>query len=114
MVKVIEIRMNVPGFANCHSHAFHRALRGRDVGGNDFWQWRDRMYALVAVLNAERYHRLARGVFAEMRLAGYTSVGEFHYLHRPDLAEAVIEAARAVGLRNLPAHHVLRAGRVRR
>ncbi len=91
--------MNVPGFANCHSHAFHRALRGRDVGGNDFWQWRDRMYALVAVLNAERYHRLARGVFAEMRLAGYTSVGEFHYLHRPDLAEAVIEAARAVGLR---------------
>lgn len=91
--------MILPGFANCHSHAFHRALRGRSVGGGDFWEWRDRMYALVGVLDPDRYHRLAKGVFAEMRLAGYTSVGEFHYLHQPDLAEAVIEAARAVGLR---------------
>lgn len=89
----------VPAFANCHSHAFHRALRARTVGGADFWGWRDRMYALASVLDADRYHRLAKATFAEMRLAGYASVGEFHYLHSPDLADAVIEAARAVGLR---------------
>lgn len=72
----------MPGFANGHSHAFHRALRGRthhDRG--TFWTWRDRMYALADRLDPESYYRLARGVFAEMALAGYTSVGEFHYLH---------------------------------
>ncbi|NKQ57642.1 formimidoylglutamate deiminase [Amycolatopsis sp. K13G38] len=72
----------VPGFANCHSHAFHRALRGRthrDRG--TFWTWRERMYALSERLDPDSYRRLARGVFAEMVLAGYTSVGEFHYLH---------------------------------
>mgnify|MGYP001472056145 CR=1 FL=1 len=89
----------VPAFANCHSHAFHRALRARTVGGTDFWGWRDRMYAVAGQLDADRYHRLAKATFAEMRLAGYASVGEFHYLHSPDLAEAVIEAAREVGLR---------------
>ncbi len=91
--------MTVAAFANCHSHAFHRALRGRQVGGTDFWGWRDGMYAVAAALDADLYHRLARTTFAEMRLAGYASVGEFHYLHSPDLAEAVVEAARAVGLR---------------
>ncbi|MFT4108167.1 formimidoylglutamate deiminase [Propionicimonas sp.] len=89
----------VPAFANCHSHAFHRALRARTVGGGDFWGWRDRMYAVAGALDPDLYHRLARATFAEMRLAGYASVGEFHYLHSPDLAGAVIEAARAVGLR---------------
>jgi formiminoglutamate deiminase len=109
----------VPAFANCHSHAFHRALRARTVGGGDFWGWRDRMYAVAGALDPDLYHRLARATFAEMRLAGYASVGEFHYLHsvgrsrhfdraqyrraRPtgggDLAEAVVEAAREVGLR---------------
>jgi len=103
-----------PGFANCHSHAFHRALRGRRPRPQtsqtaDFWGWRDGMYALAATLTPDDYHRLARATFAEMRLAGYESVGEFHYLHHgPDgvayaepnaMAEAVIEAARDVGLR---------------
>lgn len=72
----------LPGFANGHSHAFHRALRGRthhDRG--TFWTWRERMYALADRLDPDSYYRLARGVFAEMTLAGYTSVGEFHYLH---------------------------------
>lgn len=92
-------RVKVPAFANCHSHAFHRALRGRRVGGTDFWGWREGMYAVAGALDPDRYHRLARATFAEMRLAGYASVGEFHYLHSPDLAEAVIEAAREVGLR---------------
>ncbi|MGC3994427.1 MAG: formimidoylglutamate deiminase [Propionicimonas sp.] len=89
----------VPAFANCHSHAFHRALRARTVGGGDFWGWRDRMYAVAGALDPELYHRLARATFAEMRLAGFASVGEFHYLHAPGMAEAVVEAARAVGLR---------------
>ncbi|GAB2960640.1 formimidoylglutamate deiminase [Amycolatopsis acidiphila] len=72
----------VPGFANGHSHAFHRALRGRTHHGHGtFWTWRERMYALAERLDPESCYRLARGVFAEMTLSGYTSVGEFHYLH---------------------------------
>ncbi|MFI6046826.1 formimidoylglutamate deiminase [Nocardia sp. NPDC051321] len=74
--------LTIPGFANAHSHAFHRALRGRtqhDQG--NFWTWRERMYAVAAQLDPDSYYRLARGVYAEMVLAGYTSVGEFHYLH---------------------------------
>jgi formiminoglutamate deiminase len=75
--------LTVPGLANAHSHAFHRALRGRthDDEGT-FWTWRDQMYALAARLDPDSYHRLARATFAEMALAGVTCVGEFHYLHR--------------------------------
>ncbi|MBW8768115.1 MAG: amidohydrolase family protein, partial [Geodermatophilales bacterium] len=74
----------LPGFANAHSHAFHRALRGRthDRGGT-FWSWRDRMYAVAARLDPDSYLTLARAVYAEMVLAGVTCVGEFHYLHHP-------------------------------
>ncbi|GAA4660310.1 formimidoylglutamate deiminase [Amycolatopsis dongchuanensis] len=72
----------LPGFANGHSHAFHRALRGRTHGERGtFWTWRERMYQLAARLDPDSYYRLARGVYAEMALSGYTSVGEFHYLH---------------------------------
>ena len=72
----------LPGFANVHSHAFHRALRGRTHGnGGTFWTWRETMYALAARLDPDSYYELARLVYAEMVLAGYTSVGEFHYLH---------------------------------
>ncbi|MFE0025564.1 formimidoylglutamate deiminase [Amycolatopsis sp. NPDC059021] len=74
--------LTLPGFANGHSHAFHRALRGRTHRERGtFWTWRDRMYSLAARLDPDAYYRLARGVYAEMVLAGYTSVGEFHYLH---------------------------------
>ncbi|WP_194818139.1 formimidoylglutamate deiminase [Nocardia sp. XZ_19_385] len=78
--------LTIPGFANAHSHAFHRALRGRthDDHGT-FWTWRERMYTVAAQLDPDSYYRLARGVYAEMVAAGYTSVGEFHYLHHgPD------------------------------
>ena len=72
----------LPGFANAHSHAFHRALRGRTHdGGGTFWTWRERMYALAAKLDPDGYLALARAVYAEMALAGVTCVGEFHYLH---------------------------------
>ena len=74
----------LPGFANAHSHAFHRALRGRthDAEGT-FWTWRERMYAVAARLDPDTYLALARAAYAEMALAGVTCVGEFHYLHHP-------------------------------
>jgi formiminoglutamate deiminase len=100
----------VPGLANAHSHAFHRALRGRtQVGEGTFWTWREQMYAAVAGLDPDSYRELATGVFAEMALAGITNVGEFHYVHhapggRPyadpnAMGHALIEAARAAGIR---------------
>lgn len=98
-----------PAFANCHSHAFHRALRGRGDRGSSFWGWRDGMYGIAEVLDPDLYHRLARATYAEMALAGVGAVGEFHYLHhapggipyadRHAMAEAVISAAWEVGLR---------------
>jgi formiminoglutamate deiminase len=72
----------VPGLANAHSHAFHRALRSRTQRGRgSFWTWRDLMYQAADRLDPDSYRRLARAVYAEMALAGITSVGEFHYLH---------------------------------
>lgn len=74
--------LTLPGFANAHSHAFHRALRGRThADGGTFWTWRERMYAVAERLDPDSYLRLARAVYAEMVLAGFTSVGEFHYVH---------------------------------
>jgi formiminoglutamate deiminase len=100
----------LPGFANAHSHAFHRALRGRTHGGRgSFWTWRERMYAVAAELDPDSYFALARAVYAEMALAGITAVGEFHYLHHaPDgeayadpnaMGHALIAAAAAAGIR---------------
>jgi formiminoglutamate deiminase len=74
--------LTLPGFANAHSHAFHRALRGvTQAGKGTFWTWRERMYSVAARLDPESYFRLARAVYAEMALAGVSCVGEFHYLH---------------------------------
>ncbi|MDC7123355.1 formimidoylglutamate deiminase [Cellulomonas fimi] len=100
----------LPGFANAHSHAFHRALRGRThADGGTFWTWRARMYALAATLTPDTYLDLARATYAEMVLAGVTAVGEFHYLHHAPggtpyddpnvMAEALRTAARDAGLR---------------
>jgi formiminoglutamate deiminase len=88
----------LPGLANAHSHAFHRALRGRThAGGGTFWTWRDAMYALAARLDPDRYLALATAAFTEMLCAGWTAVGEFHYL--PGLSDAVRAAADRVGVR---------------
>lgn len=74
--------MVFPGFANAHSHAFHRALRGQTHGnGGTFWTWRDVMYRVAHRLTPDRYYALARAAYAEMALAGMTCVGEFHYVH---------------------------------
>ncbi|HKX75116.1 MAG TPA: formimidoylglutamate deiminase [Acidimicrobiia bacterium] len=98
-----------PGFANTHSHAFHRALRGRTQEQGDFWSWREAMYRVASLLEPDSYLTLATAVYAEMALAGYTCVGEFHYLHHePDgrpystpnaMGEALIEAAARAGIR---------------
>jgi len=100
----------LPGFANAHSHAFHRALRGRThAGGGTFWTWREEMYAVASRLDPDTYLALARAVFAEMLATGYTAVGEFHYLHHraggeryedPNaMGRALIRAAEDVGIR---------------
>ena len=102
--------LTLPGFANAHSHAFHRALRGRTQrGGGSFWSWRERMYELAARLDPETYFRLARATYAEMALAGITAVGEFHYVHHGpggepyadpnETGKAMIAAAREAGIR---------------
>ncbi|MBA3338219.1 MAG: formimidoylglutamate deiminase [Geodermatophilaceae bacterium] len=100
----------LPGFADAHSHAFHRALRGRThEDGGTFWTWREAMYAVAARLDPESYRALATAVYAESALAGVTCAGEFHYLHhdtagRPyadpnAMDEALRDAAAAAGIR---------------
>ncbi|MGW1783042.1 formimidoylglutamate deiminase [Streptomyces sp. NPDC002143] len=102
--------LTLPGLANAHSHAFHRALRGTvQVGSGTFWTWREIMYSIADRLTPETYHQLARAVYAEMALAGITAVGEFHYLHHSHggtpyadpnaMGEALIEAAADAGIR---------------
>jgi formiminoglutamate deiminase len=89
----------LPGLVDSHSHAFHRALRGRAPGG-DFWAWRAGMYALVDRLDPDSLLALATASFAELALAGITTVHEFHYLHQPGgMDDAVCEAARRAGIR---------------
>lgn len=100
----------VPGLANSHSHAFHRALRARThQADGDFWTWRQRMYAVAGRLDPDMYRSLATAVYAEMALAGVTAVGEFHYLHHApggaayadpnEMGAALVAAAEAAGVR---------------
>ncbi|MFA9429321.1 formimidoylglutamate deiminase [Egicoccus sp. AB-alg2] len=100
----------LPGLADAHSHAFHRALRGRThTGRGSFWTWREQMYAIAGRLTPDTYLSLARAAFAEGVLAGFTTVGEFHYLHHaPDgtpyddanaMGHALVQAAREAGIR---------------
>lgn len=117
--------LTVPGLANAHSHAFHRALRGTvqvGAGGargaedgpggrapDSFWAWREVMYRVADNLTPDSYFALARATYAEMALAGITCVGEFHYLHHAPggapyadpnaMGEALIAAAGEAGIR---------------
>jgi len=81
----------LPGFVNAHSHAFQRALRGRTEGA-DFWGWRESMLDLAEGLSPEQVRSGYVQVYREMLAAGYTAVGEFHYLGLPE-AHAAVEAA---------------------
>jgi formimidoylglutamate deiminase len=103
----------LPGFVNTHSHVFQRALRGhthRPLSTQDtFWTWRRAMYAGAARLDPERLYASALLTYREMLAAGYTTVGEFHYVHhqpggqpyaQPNaMAEAVLQAGREAGMR---------------
>ena len=89
-------RLTIPGFVNAHSHAFQRALRGRTEGG-DFWAWRDAMLALADDQTPQRVRSDYELVYRELLAAGYTAVGEFHYLGF-EQALAAAEAAEAAGI----------------
>jgi formimidoylglutamate deiminase len=105
----------LPAMVNAHSHAFQRDLRGAAErpapeahSADDFWSWREAMYALARSHDPDSMRTVAERVFAEMAAAGYGAVGEFHYVHhQPDgtpyedpnaMAIAVAEAAREAGL----------------
>jgi len=102
--------LTMPGLANGHSHAFHRALRGiTQASRGTFWTWRERMYQVADRLDPDSYLALATAVYAEMALAGVSSVGEFHYLHHApggtpyadpnEMGRLLIEAACRAGIR---------------
>jgi formimidoylglutamate deiminase len=110
----------IPGLCNSHSHAFQRALAGhteqRSPSGRDnFWSWRERMYELAGRVDAETLTAIARQAYCEMLSSGYTSVAEFHYLHRDPrnprdtntMFEAISAAASDSGIRltYVPVHY---------
>ncbi len=103
----------LPGFVNTHSHVFQRALRGhthRPLSRQDtFWTWRRAMYAEASQLDPDLLYTSALRAYREMLAAGYTSVGEFHYVHHqvdgqpyanPNaMAEAILVAGHEAGIR---------------
>jgi formiminoglutamate deiminase len=102
--------LTMPGLANAHSHAFHRALRGvAEAARGTFWTWREHMYEVADRLDPDNYLALATAVYAEMALAGVSCVGEFHYLHHGpggapyadpnEIGRVLIEAASRAGIR---------------
>src|SRR4051812_4388483 len=112
-VVALPRRALLPGMVAAHSHAFQRAIRGRTEhrahARDDFWTWREAMYAAAGQLTPEELYAVSKACFLEMARAGVTAVGEFHYLHRDpagkpyadpnELDLAVARAAREAGLR---------------
>ena len=108
----------LPGLANVHSHAFQRGLAGlterRAAGEDSFWSWRELMYRFVERIGPEELEAISALCFAEMLEAGFTHVGEFHYLHHDfdgrqfanpgELAARIVAAAEqsGIGLTLLP------------
>ncbi len=102
----------LPGMANCHSHAFQRAMVGlaevRSSQGDDFWGWRDTMYRFLAAIGPQELQAIAAQLYVEMLKAGYTGVAEFHYLHHApggacyddpaEMSHAIIRGATDVGI----------------
>lgn len=105
----------VPGFRNCHSHAFQFAMAGLaehlgpDNLMDDFWSWREAMYDLALKISPEAVEAVAAALYSEMLARGYTSVVEFHYLHNDpaggryanpaEIADRLIVAALRAGIR---------------
>src|SRR5918995_1415568 len=104
--------LRLPGFVNAHSHAFQRALRGRTEGG-DFWAWRELMLEEASRQTPELVRQSYTRVYREMRGAGFTAVGEFHYL---GLAEgrAAAEAAEDAGVKLVLLHVAYARGGIER
>ncbi len=104
-----DARFAIPGMPNAHSHAFQRAMVGHGETrhrGDSFWRWREHMYALAAEVTPEDLYAIARRAYADMLCAGFTAVGEFHYLHHgvggaagPEMGQALIAAANDTGIR---------------
>jgi formimidoylglutamate deiminase len=88
--------LSLPGFVNAHCHAFQRALRGRSAGG-DFWAWRDAMLDMARGLSPGDVRSSYVQVYRELLEAGYTAVGEFHYLGF-EAALAAADAAEETGI----------------
>ncbi len=102
----------LPGMPNLHSHAFQRAMAGlaerAGPGDDSFWTWREVMYGFVRELDPDQVEAIAAQLYVEMLKAGYTAVGEFHYLHHaPDgspyaelaeMSRRVIAAAKTTGI----------------
>ncbi len=102
----------VPALANVHSHAFQRAMAGlaefSDGGRDDFWSWRERMYAFLQRLDPDDIEAIAAQTYVEMLKGGYGSVAEFHYVHRDPsgdwysdkaaTARAIVRGAQTAGL----------------
>jgi formiminoglutamate deiminase len=102
----------VPGMPNLHSHAFQRGMAGlaevRGPSGDSFWTWREVMYRFVERLDPDAFEAIAQMAYVEMLEAGFTRVGEFHYLHRDpsgapygnpaEMAAHVAAAAEATGI----------------
>lgn len=108
----IETGIVIPGLANAHSHAFQRVMAGHTeyrgpTGKDNFWSWRERMYALAGQIDAKAMQAIARQAYGEMLASGFTSVAEFHYLHNePDddgtselMFESIAAAANEAGIR---------------
>lgn len=106
-------QLKMPGMATVHSHAFQRAMRGltqrKSTQAGSFWTWRGLMYQLADRLDPESMYDIARLAYLELAHSGITLIGEFHYVHhqrdgtpyanRNELADAVIRAAKDVGIR---------------
>jgi len=102
----------LPGMPNLHSHAFQRAMAGlaerAGPGEDHFWTWREVMYGFLRELTPEQVEAIAAQLYVEMLKAGYTAVGEFHYLHfdpegRPyadpaEMSQRTLAAARRAGI----------------
>lgn len=102
----------LPGLGNLHSHAFQRGMAGlTEVGGrsgDSFWSWRELMYRFVDRLDPDSLQAIAEQAYVEMLEAGFTRVGEFHYLHHSvsgapyaqpaEMAERIVAAAAGTGI----------------
>jgi len=106
----IELDCVIPAMPNCHSHVFQRAMAGlteyKTSDNDSFWSWRELMYQYANQIDADRLYHIARYAYSEMLQSGFTSVCEFHYIHRDlvdnsnveNMSLAIVKAAHEVGI----------------